>query len=304
MDGSIGPCQKQVEIAAEADDVGAAPAPDGTSAAAVATMSRSAANERVRRFANVWIDIKSPSGCARQALKPGRVTWDTMSDVVSQLKRGLDSSVMAASKTRRKSKAHERRGVNEQRILEAFEKVLAERPFRDLTVEEVMVNAGMSRTAFYRFFPDLEAILLRAVTNIADELFAGASKWLDAPVEEASEGALDEAGADLVATYQKHGPMLRAFADAAPTAPHIESAWRAAVESFVEPVARRIPDLNRVGSASVRHPEETARALVWMTDRYLLETYRPGPDTVPTKTAVETLVAIWRRTIFAPEHED
>ena len=51
-------------------------------------------------------------------------------------------------------------------ILEATEALLAHREFRDLTVEDVMVTTGLTRTSFYRYFPD-RIVLLQALRDRA-----------------------------------------------------------------------------------------------------------------------------------------
>ena len=43
---------------------------------------------------------------------------------------------------------------SEREILEAAERVLRERPFRELTVDDLMAATSQSRTAFYRHFTD------------------------------------------------------------------------------------------------------------------------------------------------------
>ena len=37
---------------------------------------------------------------------------------------------------------------------------LKAKPFRELTVDELMEGTGLSRTAFYRYFPDRESVLV------------------------------------------------------------------------------------------------------------------------------------------------
>ena len=66
------------------------------------------------------------------------------------------------------------------------------------------------------------------------------------------------------------------------------------VGSFFAPVEQRFSDLAKRGRIAVTHPEETARALVWMCERYLAETFTQGQD-VTIETAGVTLADIWRR---------
>ena len=200
-----------------------------------------------------------------------------------------------AASTRRKSATKERRSARQTLILQTVESLLADRSFRDLTVEDVMRQAELPRTTFYRYFTDLESILLHGVAEIADELNEASTLWYAAVGDPAA--ALGPAATGLVEVYQRHGRLLLAFSDAAAIAPEVEQAWHAAIEGFVEQTTNRIRHLQQSGDTEVPDAREIARALVWMTERYLHETYGRGSGT-PTSTAVETIVTIWRRTLF------
>ena len=199
-----------------------------------------------------------------------------------------------AIRNRERVRAHRR--ANEQAILDATAALLNERPYRELAIEDVMSSAGLTRTAFYRYFPDLESVLLRLVEDIAEQLNTVTAGWLAADPTE-SRRALTDAGLGLAEIYQTHGRLLAAFADAATASPDVDEAWRAVIGGFVDVNTARITDLCTRGSCTLDHPEQTARALVWMTERYLLETYGRG-GTISTVVAAESLAEIWDRAVF------
>ncbi len=202
---------------------------------------------------------------------------------------------MAPISTTRRAAARRRRAAVEQTILDAVEALLEDRAFRDLAIEDVMAQAGMTRTAFYRYFPDLEAVLLRHLLQVRDELVVSADLWLAA----ADPGAgLLAAATALAELFETHGRLLLALADAAAGSPDVEAAWHATVRSFVEPVHRRIVELQGRGLVDVADAGQTAAALVWMTERYLLESFGRGSD-VPVDVVADTLATIWRRTLFS-----
>ncbi len=172
---------------------------------------------------------------------------------------------------------------------------MAERSFLDLAVEDVMKEAGLTRTAFYRYFRDLEQLLLRLLADVADDLYRAADTWLrsDDPRQ-----SLWKAATALASIYRERGPLLLAFEGAAAGGLEVERAWRQAVDGYVRVTAVRIEDLNRSGAAQVSDPTETARALVWMTERYLLEVFgRPGGTLTQIEPAVDVIATIWERTL-------
>jgi TetR/AcrR family transcriptional regulator, ethionamide resistance regulator len=201
---------------------------------------------------------------------------------------------MTPARAARRRQVQARRQASEQAILEATEALLEDREFHDLTVEDVMVSTGLTRTSFYRYFTDLEAVLLRWLAELSDELSRRADSWLQDP----ATGL--EAGIDLVTLYRDHGRLLLAFEQAAGEGTDIDRAWRAVIQGFTDRYTRFITDLCDQGLSSIEHPEQTARALVGMTARYLIDTYGRGPD-VPVEVAAATLAGIWQRTLFSTE---
>ena len=191
-----------------------------------------------------------------------------------------------------RKRVRERRSAAERAILDATEALLADREFRDLTVEDVMASTALTRTSFYRYFSDLEAVLLRLLSELGDELRRTADSWLQDP----STGL--EAGVEFVTLYKEHGRLLLAFEQAAGAGTEIDSAWRSVIEAFTDSYTQFVTDLCRQGLSTIAQPEQTARALVGMTERYLLETYGRGPA-VDVGVAAATLAEIWQRTLFS-----
>ncbi len=205
---------------------------------------------------------------------------------------------MSPAKPRQHAKARDHRAAVEASIYEAIEGFLADRSFRELTVEDVIAPTGLGRTAFYRYFPDLETVLLRRLAQIEEELGDATDSWLEpAPGVEPEDG-LAQAALALAVVYRRHAALLRAFAEAAAAGADVEAAWRDLVGGFIDRARERIGALAQAGRVSIADTDEVARALVWMTERYLLETYGRGAD-VPTEVAANTVAQIWRRTLFS-----
>src|SRR3954447_15048418 len=70
-------------------------------------------------------------------------------------------------------------GVAEREILAAAEELLRERPFRDLTVDEVMRRTELSRPSFYVYFRDRNHLVLRVVERLGEEQWALSEAWFE-----------------------------------------------------------------------------------------------------------------------------
>ena len=192
----------------------------------------------------------------------------------------------------------------EQAILAAARAFLEERPFREMTVEGVMVRTGLSRPAFYAYFRDRYEVVTRLLEGIGGLLFALDWRWLSGgEIEEEARDVLAEALRAGSRTFVEYGPVLRAIADAAGYDAKVEQVYRyGLIERLVAAVASRISRDVKAGlSPADLEPQETARALVLMTERYLLDAFG-HPERRPSRresaAVFHTLEGIWVRTLY------
>jgi TetR/AcrR family transcriptional regulator, ethionamide resistance regulator len=196
---------------------------------------------------------------------------------------------------RRKPRAAE---DSEREILESARQLLRERPFRQLSVNAIMENTGLARPSFYVHFRDRHDIVLRVVATIGDELFEMSERWFadeNEPVE-----SVRRALEGVAEVYLRHGQVLKAVADAATDDPEVEQAYRELVERFIEAATEHIRMEQRAGRALAVDPARTARALVWLNERYLSEMLGRVPQ-ADAGEVVETLHQIWVRSIYSDQ---
>src|SRR5215218_4132514 len=180
-----------------------------------------------------------------------------------------------------------RRQDSEQEILEAAARLLRARPFRELTVDDLMAATSQSRTAFYRHFTDRQDLLVHLIRDLNEELWEMSAGWLRGSGDPLAEGR--ESLQRLADVYAAHGPLLRAIAEAASHDADVEAVYRNLVQGFVDATAARIR-------------RDVAAALVWMTERHLAATFgRVGASDADQAAALETLFTIWMRTLYSPD---
>jgi AcrR family transcriptional regulator len=205
---------------------------------------------------------------------------------------------MASPRTLHRDRRRQRRQDAEREILEAAERLLRQRRFRDVTVDDVMAATSQSRTAFYRFFADREDLLVRLIEQIGDELYRISDGWLSGtgdPLAEARQAL--ERMADV---YEEHGRLLGAIAEAAALDDRVEAVYRGLVARFIDAAAARIERDLAAGRIQPLDARQTATAFVWMFERYLAATFgRPEPG--DRASAVETLFTIWLRTLYGSQ---
>lgn len=171
-----------------------------------------------------------------------------------------------------------------------------------------MARTGLSRTAFYAYFRDRYDLVTHLLEGIGALLFAVDRYWLEggeeagAPARESLQKALRRGAETLV----EYGPVLRAIADAASHDSRVEQVYRyGLIENLIQAVADRVSrDVEAGISSGEIDAEETARALVLMTERYLLDAFG-SPQAKPSEEriaiVVGTLERVWELTLYGPE---
>jgi AcrR family transcriptional regulator len=185
--------------------------------------------------------------------------------------------------------------VAEREIIDAAEELLRERPFRELTVDEVMRRTELSRPSFYVYFRDRHHLVLKVVERLTAETAVMADVWYTA--EGSGRDVIREATAGVVDVFAQHGAVLEALADAAADDPEVEAAYRGSLEFFIEATARHIEREREAGNMLPCNAWETARALSIMNERYMAAVLGRNP-TVDPEVVVDTLTTIWTRTLY------
>jgi TetR/AcrR family transcriptional regulator, ethionamide resistance regulator len=185
-------------------------------------------------------------------------------------------------------------------ILDVAERMLRERPFRELSVDELMRATGYGRTVFYRHFSGLPEVVLAVLGRVLpgfQEVNAAFLRQAGDPISRAGSRAVLT---PLVAHWRTHGPLMKALRDAAVYDPEIDALVDAAQASFraatVEALRRRRRAAGGLRDADL---EQLAAALIAMTQRYLLIAYGDADSTLAPEVAVETLALVWTAVLRA-----
>ena len=191
--------------------------------------------------------------------------------------------------------AYVKRGQARGMILAATLEVLHDRHFREVTVDDVMATAGLSRTVFYRHFDGLGAAVAALLAQLIGELVEPLGAELDtvpedhADVEKRTRAILDLA----VDTYARHGRFLLAIDEAAGHDPQIDHVQRALIDTTTETTAALLGRAMDAGWIARADQHELARALTRMNAVYLLETLGRDPG-FDKQLASNTLWHVWR----------
>ncbi|MCW4353644.1 TetR/AcrR family transcriptional regulator [Hoyosella sp. YIM 151337] len=154
--------------------------------------------------------------------------------------------------TRRSQMKADRR----KQLLTAAAKLIAERGYNGVRLEDIGAEAGISGPAIYRHFPNKEALLVELLTGVSDHLFYGGSEVADraANAEEALAGliefhldfALNQS--DLIRVQDRDLHSLPAQAQH-----QVRMLQRRYVERWVQVLMELTPSLDAVSARTKAH---------------------------------------------------
>jgi AcrR family transcriptional regulator len=163
-------------------------------------------------------------------------------------------------------------------ILTTLERLLEDRPFAEISVDDLARGAGISRPTFYFYFPSKDAVLMTLFERViveADATFEG----------RAEDYAADPARAWRDGIYAFFEPLRAhlsvALAGVAATTAAVITAERA-----------------RGAAPDTVPARDLAAALNLMNERAMFASYtaqKPAPD---EKAALDTLVHVWITSIY------
>ena len=189
--------------------------------------------------------------------------------------------------------------LKERAILATCERLLSERPLREIAVDELAAGAGISRPSFYFYFESKNAVLRALVGRVADEMYAEAEGWLEHE-DDSPEVTVSRSIGAAAQQWRDHGPVLRAAVQTWGSVPELRAFWEDVVRRFVKQSAARIAEERESGTAPPGpDPEALAKALIWMNERCFYTSSLGADPSLDDDELVPTLTAIWLRSIYA-----
>lgn len=185
--------------------------------------------------------------------------------------------------------------VARQEILDATAFLLSQRPFRELSVADIMNRTQIGRSAFYVYFKDIYAVVEALLVAIRDEELAFLDSWSSQQVE--SRDALQQIISNTVNLWVVRGPMISAMLDAAASDPRLEAIFIGITEAYCKVVATSLQHEQAAGRIRPMDCEEMASLLVIGTQAYLKTKLGHANRRDPLKVAA-TLLDTWTQAIF------
>jgi TetR/AcrR family transcriptional regulator, ethionamide resistance regulator len=190
-----------------------------------------------------------------------------------------------------KAPRDERRPGVERRLVSAVAELCADgRPFAEVSISELVREAGLGRATFYLYFPDRSAFVLRLSDYIRELLAGPVSALWGAALED--RAVLEAALLDFVTIYSSQYALVAAVVEAAANDPAAKAKLDEGMQIFINESAKVLQKAKKRGLVRAELPAyESAAALVWMTERTCYQLGRVK-DPAALKRLAHTLAMI------------
>jgi AcrR family transcriptional regulator len=203
----------------------------------------------------------------------------------------------------RRFRSHTGRSGPELAIFEATERLLQTKSLHEISVAQILREAGVSRAAFYYYFASKHDVVASLLAQVFDQIFASIEPWAGG-FEHSSPEVLRRSLLTGVDLWTQQGHILAAAIENMNTAPQLRKLWVAFLDRFTEAVAHEIERERTDGTAPPGPPARAiAGALVWGSERVLylgLRGLDPAVDGVAA--AGDALLELWFASIYGPDH--
>jgi TetR/AcrR family transcriptional regulator, ethionamide resistance regulator len=186
-------------------------------------------------------------------------------------------------------------------ILDATEQLLKRVPFSELNVTMVMAQTRLARSSFYEYFKDLHEVLVSLTGRMLEEM-AAQNSVVDSRMPSAADrkgylAALRDKYVIYCELHRKHRHLYRALVAAAPSDGRVEQLMQTYLESITQGTMENIWNVQKAGGARGLNVAETARAIILMSESYIMEKLCGKQRAHPEEVA-NVLLAILERVCF------
>ncbi|MGV0743229.1 TetR/AcrR family transcriptional regulator [Mycolicibacterium sp. XJ870] len=186
----------------------------------------------------------------------------------------------------------------EAAILATAGKLLEDRSFADISVDDLAKGAGISRPTFYFYFPSKEAVLLSLLDPLikrADTGFDNALEGMPADPHRAIRRGIEI----FFDSFGSHPSTARAGTEAVNSSPEFRAFWAGLMHKWIKLTAALITEERRRGAAPDTIPAlDLATSLNLMNERTMMATLAAEEPAVAHDKVVDTLTHIWLNSIY------
>jgi TetR/AcrR family transcriptional regulator, ethionamide resistance regulator len=183
-------------------------------------------------------------------------------------------------------------------ILVTAERLLEDRTFSEISIDDLARGAGISRPTFYFYFASKDAVLLELLDRVVEQAQAAAGDVLNHLAED-PRARWREVISAIYEVFRSHRAVTLACAQVRGTNAEIRQLWATMLEGRVGRTTTAIEAERERGAAPVGLPaRDLAVALILMSERVLYATFSDDGPAVTESSVVDVLLTVWLTSIY------
>ena len=189
----------------------------------------------------------------------------------------------------------------ESAILTTLERMLEQRPFAEISVDDLAKGAGLSRPTFYFYFASKEAVLVRLFARMIADIDPARHEGAGTTLAEDPEAVWREGIFAFFDALRPHRAVALAGLAAMANNEELRHLWSAFMTAWVDYTAELITAERARGAAPDTIPaRDLATALNLMNERVVFASQDTQNPTLPEDAALEALAHVWVASIYGP----
>jgi TetR/AcrR family transcriptional regulator, ethionamide resistance regulator len=183
-------------------------------------------------------------------------------------------------------------------ILETAERLLAQRPLADISVDDLAKGAGISRPTFYFYFPSKDAVLLTLLERVIAQADMALAELIENPP--ADKSSIWRTGINVFfETFGAHRAVCAAAVAARVTNSEARQLWATSMQRWINHITGVIESERARGAAPVTVPaHELSTALNLMNEQVMTSSFAGHQPSLPDDRVLDNLVHIWVASIY------
>ncbi|MDZ7881887.1 MAG: TetR/AcrR family transcriptional regulator [Mycobacterium sp.] len=203
-----------------------------------------------------------------------------------------------ASPSRGRRAARPSGDERQQAILDTAARLIQQRSFADISVDDLAKGAGISRPTFYFYFASKEAVLLSLMDPLITRADSGFDNAMDSMPTEPHE-AIRRGIEIFFSSFGSHPATARAGAEAVNSSPEFRAIWAGLMQKWIGLTAALINAERQRGAAPETLPAlDLATSLNLMNEKMMMATLADDRPSVEHDRVVDTLTHIWLTSIY------
>ncbi|ANE78704.1 TetR family transcriptional regulator [Mycobacterium adipatum] len=203
-----------------------------------------------------------------------------------------------ASPSRGRRAARPSGDERQQAILDTAARLIQQRSFADISVDDLAKGAGISRPTFYFYFASKEAVLLSLMDPLIKRADTGFDHAMDTMPAEPHQ-AIRRGIEIFFSSFGSHPATARAGAEAVNSSPEFRAIWAALMQKWIGLTAALITAERQRGAAPETLPAlDLATSLNLMNEKMMMATLAGDRPAVDHDRVVDTLTHIWLTSIY------